>query len=1083
MSNEWFFDTCASYHITGNRDIFVTYEPIQHSDYLFNDMQGGMAKPIGKGTVIIQAGEAILKLNDVNHVPTAKSNLISAATLEQQGLRVTKSNTVPSYYTIYTEEGETITASLMPETNVYTIETGEQKTPIDAETIYAYSATKVPDISSTGMALHQNMKEPVYNTLKPVKSETLTLTEWHQRLGHLNQWDILKLAKDVNTGIRIKGSKTLQFCEICSQAKQTRTISKTPMPRANKPLMRIHIDIVGGGNTLGMKNDDEGPRARQGAHYALVLTDDATRFRWIYFIAKKSDALGIIKWWLNWLKNRGFPTPAYFHLDNELVTNEARQMCLEEGIKLEPSNPHSPWQDGVSERAIRIILERARAILLDSKLPKKFWGDAFEFAVNLTNNMPTSTPLFNGERSPFSVPLSAWFKCPPELQHFRKFGSPVWYHLHGSAKPEDKLSASSKKGYLIGYNGNKIYRIWDPTKDTILTTSDVDIVEDFGISANNVDQSFKGEDSPTKQKPIRPFATVNPTSEPLAAVATAAASEINLKEFDPNIQWIRPAKDYKVCLAKIDTSGLNANLPTTLKQAINGPEGKQWREAAEKEIQLLQAKRCWNLIRKSDIPPENKVLLGKWVFRRKINDDGTIKHKARWVVRGDMIKRKGYGAEEHETYSPVVDSTTTNILFALAAHHGWHVLQADAVLAFLNGKLTKPVYMVQPTGFEEGDRGTLVCEVLQSLYGLDSSPRIWYDTLGEKMKKLGFRTSPYDAGLWISTTKDKLYVTAHVDDFKIVCQRHEDGEWLLEELGKEFELKDLGKITRYLGMDVTMTDKEIKLSQQSFTNELLERFGLQKCNPVSIPIAEGTVIDDQPDPSINITEYQSGVGSLQYLADKTRPDIARAATLLAEHNIRPTKKSLAALHHVLRYLKGTMSKGIVYKRCEKTEDLQLPTCFSDSNWGDVHTDKRRSVSGYVFMLAGGPVSWKSRKQTCIATSSNEAEYIAASEAAKQAVWIKRLMIDMGLFDEESCKPLVINMDNQGAHDLIKSTAVTRKSKHIDIRFHYTKDLVQNGMLAVQGIASRDNAADGFTKPLNSEFFKRFLELICFSNQM
>ena len=136
-----------------------------------------MAKPIGKGTVIIQAGEAILKLNDVNHVPSAKSNLISAATLEQQGLRVTKSDTVPLYYTIYTEEGETITASLMPETNVYTIETGEQKTPTDAETIYAYSATKVPDISSTGMALHQNMNEPVYNTLKPVKSETLTLTE------------------------------------------------------------------------------------------------------------------------------------------------------------------------------------------------------------------------------------------------------------------------------------------------------------------------------------------------------------------------------------------------------------------------------------------------------------------------------------------------------------------------------------------------------------------------------------------------------------------------------------------------------------------------------------------------------------------------------------------------------------------------------------------------------------------------------------------------------------------------------------------------------------------------------------------
>jgi hypothetical protein len=209
---------------------------------------------------------------------------------------------------------------------------------------------------------------------------------------------------------------------------------------------------------------------------------------------------------------------------------------------------------------------------------------------------------------------------------------------------------------------------------------------------------------------------------------------------------------------------------------------------------------------------------------------------------------------------------------------------------------------------------------------------------------------------------------------------------------------------------------------------------MQNCHPVNIPIAEGTVIDDQPDPSIDITQYQSGVGSLQYLADKTRPDIARAATLLAEHSNRPTKKSLAALYDVLRYLKGTMNRGISYKkRGDLNEEFGLPTSFSDSNWGDTHADKRRPVSGYVFMLAGGPVSWKSRKQTCIATSSNEAEYVAASDTAKQAVWIRRLMVDMDLFDGENCSPLIINMDNQGALDLINSTVNTRRSKHIDIR--------------------------------------------------
>jgi hypothetical protein len=265
----------------------------------------------------------------------------------------------------------------------------------------------------------------------------------------------------------------------------------------------------------------------------------------------------------------------------------------------------------------------------------------------MTNNMPTSTPLFNGDKSPYSVPISAWFKCPPELRHYRKFGSPVMYHLHGSAKPEDKLSPFSQKGYLIGYNGNHIYRIWDPEKDVILTTSDVDIHEDFGAietAPTNETDSKGDKDLPTRQKPIRPLAAVNPTEPIAASAAVTQSDELNLDEYDPDIQWLRPAEDFKVCYITVDTSELNANLPTTLKQALAGPEGTQWREAARKEIELLQAKRCWNLVNKSDVPTDSKVLLGKWVFRRKINDDGTIRHKARWVVRGDMIKRKGYGS-------------------------------------------------------------------------------------------------------------------------------------------------------------------------------------------------------------------------------------------------------------------------------------------------------------------------------------------------------------------------------------------------------------------------------------------------------
>jgi GAG-pre-integrase domain len=286
------------------------------------DAQGGMGKPIGMGTVVIQTGDAILKLEDVRHIPTLKTNLISAGLLEQQGFQVEKSKTSPSYYTIGTPDGDTIHATLMTGPNIYRIEIGKRSE--ECHDTYAYPAVTVPDISSTSTVLNEKNQTQYDSDGSKLTSETLTISEWHQRLGHLNQWDLLRLAKDSATGIKIKGTKTLPFCEICKQAHQTRTMSKTPMPRVLEPMMKIHIDLQGGGNTLGMK-DDKGPKSRQGAHYALLITDDATRLRWVYFLAKKSDALGILKWWLSWMKNQKFPTPTFIRLDNELVTNESRQ--------------------------------------------------------------------------------------------------------------------------------------------------------------------------------------------------------------------------------------------------------------------------------------------------------------------------------------------------------------------------------------------------------------------------------------------------------------------------------------------------------------------------------------------------------------------------------------------------------------------------------------------------------------------------------------------------------------------------------------------------------------------------------------
>jgi hypothetical protein len=384
--------------------------------------------------------------------------------------------------------------------------------------------------------------------------------------------------------------------------------------------------------------------------------------------------------------------------------------------------------------------------------------------------------------------------------------------------------------------------------------------------------------------------------------------------------------------------------------------------------------------------------------------------------------------------------------------------------------------MRQPLGFEQGD--DLVCKLKQSLYGLTPSARIWYDTLTSYLNEIGFRVSPYDSGLFISTTRPHLYLTTHVDDFKIVAQYDEDARGVINALSTRFEIKDLGPIKHYLGTTIDANGQGIKISQSTYIDELVESFGMTDAHATKSPLDPGTLIDDQPDPTIPIREFQRGTGSLQYLATRTRPDICRAACLLAKHNSRPTRKAWTALMHTLRYLKGTRELGLNYNRSTGDTPLGTPIAFSDSDWGGPHTDSRRSVSGFIFMLSGSPISWGSRVQTCTATSSNEAEYIAASEASREAWWIHKIMGDMQLIPPVDA-PITMHMDNKGAIDLTTSTMGTKRSKHIDIRFHYTRDMVQQSIIAISQIPTNEMVADGLTKPLNQENHSRFLQQIGF----
>lgn len=281
-----------------------------------------------------------------------------------------------------------------------------------------------------------------------------------------------------------------------------------------------------------------------------------------------------------------------------------------------------------------------------------------------------------------------------------------------------------------------------------------------------------------------------------------------------------------------------------------------------------------------------------------------------------------------------------------------------------------------------------------------------------------------------------------------------------------FELKDLGETSSYLGLGITtMEDSTLSVSQSRYISSILQDFNLENAHSVTTPLPESITIDDHPLPEretgFSVKRYQHGIGCLQHLVTMTRPDIARAVGILSQFNSKPTPKCFDGLLHVLKYLKSTINFSLKYPPAERLHrSIPELSDFSDSDWAGPHKTMRKSTSGYVFTVNNSPNSWRSAKQSCITLSSNEAEYVSLSDAAREAVWLRNLLSDLGVIINE---PVPIHLDSNGASELVKIDGQTPRSKHTDVRFHYSRELYKSGLIALLHVNSKDNMADLLTK--------------------
>ncbi|RYE20331.1 MAG: hypothetical protein EOP45_11235, partial [Sphingobacteriaceae bacterium] len=389
--------------------------------------------------------------------------------------------------------------------------------------------------------------------------------------------------------------------------------------------------------------------------------------------------------------------------------------------------------------------------------------------------------------------------------------------------------------------------------------------------------------------------------------------------------------------------------------------------------------------------PEGCKRVGcKWVFKTKLDSNGNIeRHKARLVAKGFTQKD---GVDYKETFSPVSKKDSLRIVMAMVAHYDLELHQMDVKTAFLNGNLDEEVFMDQPEGFVVDGKEHMVCKLKKSIYGLKQASRQWYLKFNDTVTSFGFKENIVDRCIYLKISGSKFIILVlYVDDILLATNDLGLLRQTKEFLSKNFEMKDMGEASYVIGIEISRDRSQgwLGLSQKAYINKVLERFKMDKCSAGIVPIQKGDKFSLNQCPKNELERkqmeqipYASIVGSLMYAQTCTRPGISFAVGMLGRYQSNPGIDHWKAAKKVLRYLQGTKDRMLTYKRSDHLEVIG----YSDSDYAGC-VDSRKSTFGYMFLLAEGAISWKSAKQTVIAASTMEAEFVACFEATVHGLWL------------------------------------------------------------------------------------------------
>lgn len=872
-----------------------------------------------------------------------------------------------------------------------------------------------------------------------LSSSSVDLALLHERFCHVNKNTIIRMAKSkIVDGLSTICSDNVGFCNACSDGKITdvphRSTEKLSYAKSGES---IHIDIAGYTD-----------RSIHGNKYYLICVDEKTSYVKVEFLKNRGDFFNKFIKIVNQIKLETGNNVLCIRSDRgtEFSSNKFRDFVESNGITHQFACVGVSQQNGLAERHVRNINEHATSILVSSGLPKFLWDEAVNCTVYVLNRTMNYKNV---------VPYNEWFNKKANVNNLIVFGS------YGKALNDDKVGKFESKAtdvYMVGYQGDHIYRCYLPNKrevhlisavkfdeiakcrsvayeipgDNFVSEPSTSLVAEKNDDDQDEDASGDGDDDVPRRG--RPLGSQNKTYE------------VNQERLNS----LRPRNVIGVVAAGTE--------PLTFDDAVDSEESMKWFQAMTSEMNSLIENKTFTLV---DPPNNNPVITSKWIYR--IKSDG--RYKARLVARGFQQQ---HNVDYFDTYAPVISFDVVRWFFSIVASYDMELLQFDFTTAFLNGLLKEDIFMYQPCGYDDGSGR--VWKLNRGLYGLKQAPRAWNERFHSAITEFGFVNCALDNCLYFKRIENRLILLIlYVDDGFVASINKVDLLTVYGFLKSKFKINIVNDCT-FLGIKYVRnrTEKIIYLDQSKYIKQKLDQFGLSNCKSVPSPIVSGSLNETFSDVIENYP-YRQAVGSLLYVAVKTRPDILFAVSYCSKFLEKPNSTTIKIVKRIFRYLKGTIDYKLKFGG---SSSLSF-RAYSDADLGG-DRENRKSTTGYLVWL-NGPIIWKSKQQRCVVDNTCESEFIAAAQCCKDVKFVKNICSIVNI--EINVPTLFI--DNQSTVATIVADCISSRLRHINLKYHLIRQMSQNEELTVEWIESSNQMADIFTKALSISSFKHFCKLIMF----